>query len=792
MSRWAALLLLVLFSAGVVSRAAGGNVKLQTVSAATLSASANHWNAAIAGLSNTSYQNIHADLVVRLDRMSNVEFVLPVWIPARSSETISLPVFCPFPRPGKKETDYTAWLASGDGNHIIARNTGGMFTPTVRYPTMAVTDDNDQSTADLAVQMRQQEGLSSVIAYTNGSHLPFVVSEYNGFYAVFAARRHMALTGQQINALRRWLVSGGRIWIQAQRVRGSFGRALLGSDWTISKVGQTRTATLQLSGHGIPDTTLHLKRAIHLVYLLAPGYRTLEKINTWPAVLTRRIGLGHVYICAVNGRGLLNKTQKGGAALWPIVRHFYGASQYHTPLATLKHNANSQIGYRISGRMVVGAVLIGLTIVLILAGIVLGRKDRLEQLAPVAIALAVVAGIVLIVNGKLNRGKVNLTLSTYQIANASPAQHLLAITGFASIFSPIARGAELLTSSALQLNPKTSFSKQPGVRAVAQSDQKFQWQNIKLPSAATIDMPFAGTHRDHIMKPVIGVFGPSGLQISGQESLLASLRDAAIAAPRGALGLVRTGIGRRVAGAAEILPAGQFIESSLLSRSQQRHNTIEAKLFNPARRHASEEMLLGWPSPQPGAAGINSGPALMHLSNHPVTMSQTLLVIPLDMRHSPAGTQVELPWPFLPCKLVPGPGQRAPAPVYDTRAHRWLQDLSSPANIYVRFQLPRQVLPLKITSAALTIKISAPDRPVSVLILENGHFVRIGGSTNGTGTLTLHPTTAEMTGISPAGGWRCEITVGGNIDPNSTWHVITIDLSAAGTVQSRRAGMTDK
>jgi hypothetical protein len=785
MSRWAAILLLVLFSAGVVSRAAGSNVKLQTISAATLSARGNHWNAAIAGLSNTSYQSVHADLVVRLNRMSNVEIVQPVWIPARSSEVISLPVFCPFPRPGKKETNYTAWLATVAGNHIIARNTGGMFTPAARHPTMAITDDNDQSTADLAVQMRKQEGLTSVIAYTNGSHTPFVASEYDGVYAIYAASRHMALTGQQINAMRRWLISGGRLWIQGERVRSSFGRALLGSDWTICKVGQTRTATLKLSGHGIPDTALHLKRAIHLAYLLAPGYQTLEKINGWPAVLMRRVGLGRVYVCSVNGRGLLNKSEKDGAALWPIVRNFYQGSPFHPPLAALKDNANSQIGYRISGRLAVGAVLIGLTIALILAGLILGKKDRLEQLAPVAIALAVVAGIVLIVNGKLNRGKVNLTLSSYQIANVSPAQHLMAVTGFASIFSPNARGAEMLTSSALKLNPKQSFSKQPDVRLMVQSGQKFNWRNIRLPSAATIDIPYASTHQDRILKPVSGEFGPSGLQISGQESLLASLQDSAIAAPRGALGMTRTGPGRRLAGANDILPAGQFIESSFLTRSQQRHNLIESELFNPTRRSASEALLLGWTSQH---AGI----PLMRLTHHPVTMHQTLLVIPVDMRHSAAGTRVALPWPFLPWTLVPGPGQHAPAPVYDTREHHWLRDLSSPANIYLRFQFPRQVLPLKITSAALNVAISAPNRPVAILVQVHGHFVRIGGSTNGGGTLTLHPTAAEMAAISDSGGWRCEIRVGGNIDPNITWHVTSIDLSAAGTVAPARSGMINK
>ncbi len=769
MSRWAAILLLVLFSTAA-SRAVAGTVNLQTVSAATLSARGNRWNAAIAGLTNSTYQTVHADLFVRMDRMSNVEFVEPIWLPPQSDETISLPLFCPRPRLGKKVLNYTAWLAAPSG-HIIARNTGSIFTPTARYATMAVTDGNDQSTADLAVQIRKQEGLSSVIAYTNASHLPYVSSEYDGVYALFAARRHMNLSGPQYNALRRWLISGGNLWIQATRVSGRFGRALLGQDWTIVKVGQTHTATLNFSGRGIPNSVMHLKKAIHLVYLLAPGYSTLEKINGWPAVMVRRVGLGHVYICTVNGRGMLNKTKMGGAVLWPIVRNFYSVGGIHTPMTFLQHSAASQVGYRISGRMIIGVVLVGMTVVLLLVALALGRKDRLDRLAPAAIALAVVAGIILIINGKLNRGRVKLTLSSYQIACAAPDQHLLAISGFASIFSPKAQGAELTTSSGFQLNPKTSFAKQSSARVAAQNDQNFQWQNLDLPSGAAIDIPFAGTHEDPLIQGVVGRFGPAGLQISGQESLLGNLRDMAVAAPRRALAVARASGGKRVAGMAQILPAGQFIQSSFLTRTQQKHNTIESRLYTGGG--PVEPMLLGWP---------NSAMPLLHLTHDPVAMNQTLLVMPLDLRASAAGTHVTLPWPYLPYRLVPGPGQHAPAPVYDTREHHWLQNLSSPAHIYVRFQLPRQVLPLQLTSAVLTIKIAAPGRPISVLIPENGQWMQIGGSSTG-GTMVIHLKPAELSAIGLAGGWRCEIVIGGTIDPNFTWHVTTVRLTAAGTVQ---------
>lgn len=770
MSRWAAILLWVVVLA-VASRAPAATVKLQTVSAATLSARGNRWNAAIAGLSNSTYQSVHADLFVRLDRMSNVEFVDPIWLPARSAETISLPVFCPFPRPGKKVLNYTAWLATGASNHIIARNTGSMFTPAARYPTMAVTNGDDQATADLAVQMRKQEGLSSVIAYTNASHMPYAPSEYDGVYGVFAARRHMALSGPQRNALRRWLVSGGKLWIQAQRVSDQFGRALLGPAWTIIKVGQTHTATLRFSGRGMQNSVLHLKKAIHLVYLLAPGYTTLSKVNGWPAVMVRRVGLGRVYICAVNGRGMLNKTKMGGAVLWPIVRKFYSPGGIHVPVAILKHNATSQIGYRISGRMIIGVVLVGLTVILLLAAFVLGRRDKLERLAPAAIVLALVAGIILIINGKLNRGRVKLTLSSYQIACAAPDQHLLSISGFASIFSPKAQAAELATSWGFQLNPKTSFAKQSSVRVAALINQKFQWQNLQLPSGAAISIPFTSSRANHLIQPVVGRFGPAGLEVSGQETLLANLQDMAIAAPRGALALVRAGSGKRLAGTAQILPAGQFIQSSFLTRRQQNHNTIEARLYKAGG--PVDPALLGWPtSPMP----------LLHLTHDPVVMNQTLLVIPLEMRATPAGTHVELPWPYLPYRLVPGPGQHAPAPVYNTRKHRWLRNLSSPAHIYLRFQLPRQVLPLKLTSAVLTIKLSAPGRPVSVLAWEKGNWVTISRSSSGS-AMVLHLTPAELSAVGPAGGWQCEISVGGTIDPNSTWHVTTVRLTAAGTVQ---------
>ena len=772
MSRWSAYLLLVLFSFGAASRASAA-VNLETVSASNLSARANHWNGAIAVLSNSGDKAIHANLFVRMNRMSNVDFVQPVWLPARSNETISLPIFCPFARPGQKATNYSAWLTLGTTGRIIARNSGDIFMPAVRNATLAVTGNNDQTTAGLAVQMRQQQGLSSVIGYSNSSRLPFLASEYDGVYAVFLARRRMNLAGQQIDAMRRWLVGGGRLWMQAPKVRDRVGQALLGADWTITRVGQTHTATLRYSGRSISPNVLHLKKAIHLVYLLAPGYTVVEKINGWPAVLTRRIGRGRVFICCVNGRGLLNKDKKGGANLWPIVQRFYQAANFNVPMAILKHSATSQIGYRISGRMVVGSILVGLTILLLFIGLALGRKDRLERLAPIAIALAVVAGVLLIINGKLNRGRVNLTVSTYQLATASPSQHLLAITGFSSIFSPQAKGAEMTTSSGFTLNAQSSFAKQTDVRMVAQSNGKFRWQNVHLPSGATLDVPFHSSRAADHLRPIVGTFGPAGLVISGPPSLLADLRDAAIVAPRRAVALIHGASGTRLAGRGQILPAGQFIQSAFLTRSQQRHNTIEARLFTAGG--PTGPVLLGWPT---------KAMPLVHLTRHPVTMNQTLLVIPLHMENSVPGTHVTLPWPYLSYTLVPGPGQHAPAPVFDSRLHHWLRDLSSPAHIYIRFQLPRQVLPLKVTTALLTVKISSPGRPVSVKVSVHGRWVQVGSRTSGGGgAMNLRLTSAELADINSSGGWQCEVSVGGDANAAVTWHIKTVRLTVAGTVQ---------
>ncbi len=775
MSRWTALFLLVVILVGGVARATGANIKLETISAATLSARANHWNAAIAGLSNTSNQAVHANLFVRMDRMSNVEFQQPVWLPARSAETISLPVFCPSPRPGQKATDYTAWLAVGLTHHIIARDRGGIFTPKIRNTMMAVTDGNDQATVNLAVQMRRQEGLSSIMAYTNSRHLPFLASEYDGVYAVIAARRRMALTGQQLSALRRWIVAGGKLWIQSQRVPNSFGSALLGPAWTIARVGQTHTATLRFSGHGIRNRIVHLKKAIHFVYLVAPGYTTLEQINGWPAVLTRHIGLGEVYVCAVNGRGLLNQEGKGGTVLWPIVRRFYAAPHFHVPATILKHSAISHIGYRISRRLVIGAVLIGMTVLLLLISFLLAHKNQLEKLAPVAILLAVVAGTVLIINGKMDRGRVKLTLSSYQIAVAAPAQHLLALRGFATLFSPQAQGAELTTASAFQCNPAITFAKQPHVLMVALDNGQFQWENLTLPSAATMDIPFNSIRKNNFIAPIIGRFGPLGLQISGRRTLLGQLRDAVIAAPCGVMALVHLGHGQNLAGHAEILPAGQFVRSALLTRLAQRHNTIESRLFTAGG--PTTPLLMGWRS--------SVSPSVQLARQIPVVFNQTLLVIPVDLQPSVPGTQVAIAWPYLSYSLVSGPGEQAPAPVYDIRNHKWLRDLSAPAKIYIRFQLPPAVLPLKIASAVLTLKVTAPGRPVNVMAPVRGRWIRIGGMPNGAGTLRVHPTAAEMSDIGKAGGWRCAVMVGGNIDPNSTWHITALRLSVAGTVQSR-------
>src|SRR5439155_20676746 len=99
------------------------------------------------------------------------------------------------------------------------------------------------------------------------------------------------------------------------------------------------------------------------------------------------------------------------------------------------------------------------------------------------------------------------------------------------------------------------------------------------------------------------------------------------------------------AGAADILPAGQFLASAVLTDRQQRRQELYREYLKRSAtgREEGRNLLLAWA--QPADLGFNLGPEAR-------LAGSALLVLPLQFERAAPGSRVAIPGPPIPVKRV--------------------------------------------------------------------------------------------------------------------------------------------
>jgi len=241
----------------------------------------------------------------------------------------------------------------------------------------------------------------------------------------------------------------------------------------------------------------------------------------------------------------------------------------------------------------------------------------------------------------------------------------------------------------------------------------WHWENLALPAGvrfasfrytAPTEAPLAATAR----------FGPEGLEGQLAAGPFRDLADALLCPPAGRNLAVRLGpAGGFSAGTQDVLAQGQFLADALLSDRQQRRLQLYRAFLkrSGAGRLAGRTVLLAW-----------AEPIDMHFTLVPGArmVGTALLVIPLRLERAPPGRHVTIPGPLLPYRRIMDggrftAGKLAPATLEATLA----------TDMHLRFQLPAEVLPLKVERARLLAKIAAPARRVAIAGWADGKPVEV-------------------------------------------------------------------
>ena len=517
----------------------------------------NQWATAGATVSNPTDKPVELLVNFRFDQTPSLEFATRVWVPPGCRRAIWLPIHTYWykvdegrpPRIGLRQQliDDTgsppAVLSEQDGLLIAARDRiiTGMLTD---------SDETDDEAINAVLAARRAQDLSKRLAYLNDTALPPFFSALQGLDGLVISKQTPVVDAAQLEALRQWVLAGGKLWIMLDQVDASFAEALLGDAWTIQVIDQVNLTNVQFAGAGPAAFTIAIaddlsitldgkpvvkltrgqknvaagldkldkqiqnrlksknepdERRAHVtisggvdgnivqefirtvrdatatgigtdadpiinrqhekpvacVRVLAPGFETVHSVNGWPVAMQKPVGKGSVMVTTLGPRGwmepvLVLATRPDGS----IERDEKGETRYafghyaHRPLEDLSvwlHREREadplpprqftnylaeQVGYEIVGRGTVMVVLTLLCLAILLNGMWLARRGKLENLAIFAVGAAIVMSVAMVVIGTRARTAVPATLAEAQFVQVAPDQQYAIVSGMFTVYNP--------------------------------------------------------------------------------------------------------------------------------------------------------------------------------------------------------------------------------------------------------------------------------------------------------------------------------------------------------------------
>ena len=136
-------------------------------------------------------------------------------------------------------------------------------------------------------------------------------------------------------------------------------------------------------------------------------------------------------------------------------------------------------------------------------------------------------------------------------------------------------------------------------------------------------------------------------------------------------------------------------------------------------------------------------------------LGSALVAIPLVIERTPPRTQVTIPSPFLPYRTD---RNEASSPSYDNRTGDWLERKGA-AQTWLRVQLPREVLPIKLGRAVVTLHINGPVTKIEIVGKAAGQTVVLASRNDPVGTVRLEIDRENFLLLDDGGGLRLGVFV---------------------------------
>lgn len=697
---------------------------------------------------------------------ADLQFARQLWIPARARRTTWYPILpAANSGPGMSLPVQSLLIDRSRGPEVLLSSPGGALIHDELLPsqpnndpvTGVIADPDDTQTAVLAQVARAVLRLSGRLPSLDLERLPPTEQSLDALDHVVVGSDRLAEAPAALCAVRRWLRGGGRMWVQLDQVSPATVSLLLGEDFpctVVDHVGLTRwllrtqrsanpedeaiessvllDATGKLPVAAEPEAVEgridRFEPPVNMARVVVPGARPVHTIDGWPASFWRRAGRGWILFTTVGPRAWVSARAgagpQRGADTGDVVAHVEADEPLRQlAFAFLKRKEGplldaqvfgpllaGQVGHRVISRATVMTVLGTFCLTLGAAAWWLSRKNSIASLGWIGPAAALSAALLLILLGSWTHGQVPPTAAVAQLVEVTPAAEEVSVTGLLGLYTSEGTSGPLGAERGGIFLPD-HVGQQGTTRRMVWTDlDRWHWENLALSPGLHLT-PFEA-HAPVSPLSCRVTFGPAGVRGTAALGPFHDPADAILAFPSGHHLAVRLTTHdspltthQLEADSADQLPPGRYLATDLLTGEQQRRQAVYERLLDPQaqQRYPPRATLLTWTAP------VDLGFAFLRQARW---SGAALVAVPVEVERPAPGTGVLIPAGFLPYQ---GVLREDFAPLYDPKKGAWVSARTLPAKTMLRFQVPRELLPLQIDRATVSVDVSAPGRPLEIL-----------------------------------------------------------------------------
>lgn len=612
------------------------------------------------------------------------------------------------------------------------------------------------SSYEFATASRIDSGNDRLTASYEGQPIPLDQEELRSVDVFIVADESTLRDASTREALRRYLLGGGRVWAMADRFPISLIQDLLGEGQAIETVD-----TVELTDYVVEvreeitklaevDRTVNLSDAVPMKRVVQHGGQVTHEIDGWPAGIVMPVGYGELVITTLDAFGWIEpRTEQVRNSSLYITKYQSRAwanlfaSAVNVPRQQLPLSGRElaypidQIGNPVVPRSWVMIALTAFCVLVAAAGCLRFVGIDMTWIGFIAPVLAIVCAGGLLAASSVIRSDIPENVSKLQVVEFNSDGTFAIVREQAAVHLASSRDMSLQGQGEGEARTPTSVA--TGVARYEKTDADgWQMSNDNWPSGTwRYETQYVLTSSPQIAWASLTA---SGVEVETPGELPSPLTDPVLAFVPGQLMLCQTD-GDKLRSDGSLMADGtRWISDSLITEEQQRRIEVYQAYFDlPEETRPLSQVLLGWTDVWP------TGPKW----DQPLLeQGSALTVIPVQLKRPDVGSEVLLPKGLVRVGIDRSADGQTLA--YNEATGTWESELTMGVDARLQLKLPGAVLPFAATQLDINLDIDAPQRNVSVIANTASGPVEIGSLENPSipwsATITDPMVLAELTG----------------------------------------------